>query len=321
LIGSALIALIALVIFDPRNRVAADDPVPKLVDTSGKTKFHCLFVSGDDEFDGDTSEIQDLWNAWPKAPGSSSRLIKTPLIRSVLTTYLDELKKTWVSGNEVCIYYAGHGGDGATYGATDYNGDDPDGRDNHITSTRQFGETITDDQLAQMISGFAESVTIVVMLDSCWGGTFSDGSADLPSATNKDGAKYGAHLSHIGPPGTIRNEMTEAMKSALENSAGKPTADSSGDGILTAEELRGYLQSQGALSTSGEGSKCTAPSSASVGGIAGLIDDDDAGEPEATGSDSGQPGVPVATAAAAAVGAALVLAATGYVRLRRPRRA
>ncbi len=245
---------------------------PKFVDNSGNTKFHCIFISGAPEYDAETLEIHNLWNQFPMKAGSSSTMVRDGDIKSELKNWLDAKRNVVEPNEEVCIYYNGHGGDGKKAGAKDKDKDDPDEYDNHITSTKKKGgktepvKSITDDELATMISGFKESVTFVIILDSCYGGTFSDGTKDLPSAKNKEGAVYGDHLSHIGPSGTIRNEMTEGLKKALEKVDGRARGDTDKDGKLTGEELKKFLEDENALTTTGVGpTKCVQP--ATIDGI------------------------------------------------------
>lgn len=68
-------------------------------------------------------------------------------------------------------------------GSADTDGDEPDGFDNCIEVGG--GDIITDDELARMLSGFNYSVTIVAILDCCYSGTFTDGTKDLKSITQK----------------------------------------------------------------------------------------------------------------------------------------
>jgi hypothetical protein len=238
----------------------AGDPVTRVVDSSGKTVFHRIFVSGDPEFDDDVTNVVNAFDSWPDAPGSTRQRISVGFINDALSRTLTDLKTLAMPGQEVVLYYSGHGGDGPQYGAADTNADDPDGFDNHITSTnRASSQTITDDQLATMISGFRESVTLNVLLDSCWGGTFANGTSDLPSATNANGAAYGSHLDQMGPSGCITDEMTTGLIQSLRNTNGRPTGDSDGDGTLTSSELKQFLERRGDLGGSGQcssGGKC-----------------------------------------------------------------
>jgi hypothetical protein len=238
----------------------AADPVTRVVDSSGNTVFHRIFVSGDPEFDDDVTNVVNAFDLWPDAPGSTEQRISVGFINDALSRTLADLKTLAMPGQEVVLYYSGHGGDGPQYGAADTNGDDPDGFDNHITSTnRASSQTITDDQLATMMSGFRESVTLNVLLDSCWGGTFANGTSDLPSATNANGAAYGSHLDQMGPSGCITNEMTTGLIQSLQNRNGRPTGDSDGDGTLTSTELKQFLEGRGDLGGSsqcGSGGKC-----------------------------------------------------------------
>lgn len=232
---------------------------PIVVDASGETSIHYVFVSSGADFHRRTGRIQDAFGEWPTGGGGSA-LLQTPLIQTVLTTRLDGLKAALQPGDELVIYYNGHGGEGQESGAPDTNADEPDGFDNHITNTDRFGETITDDELAGMISGFRESLTLTVILDSCFGGSFSSGTTDLQSATNAAGSAYGDHLAVIGPAGGIRSEIEKALKKGLKDRRGRPVADLDGDGTVTSADLMQYLQNEGALRSPNRApKKCSVP--------------------------------------------------------------
>jgi hypothetical protein len=75
-------------------------------------------------------------------------------------------------------------GDDVLVGPKDTDKDEPgDAVDNWIGVDNK--EHITDDDLAKMLSGFPYSVSIVIVLDACFTASFTDGTKDLPSITEK----------------------------------------------------------------------------------------------------------------------------------------
>lgn len=213
--------------------------------TDSGTTFHRVYVQGDGDtppqdssFEDDLDELKsDLETDANQASDSTSRTFVRPTKRQLMD-YLDELKRTAEPGDEVMFYFGGHGGNDRF---VDNDGDEGNGFDEHIRINQN--ERITDDELAEMLSGFRESVTLVVVLDTCYGGGFAGGSSDLQESS---------HVSVVGTPGTcpidpwsIFGAFVETLTEAVADKAGMQEADENGDGQVNATELKRGLEGQG----------------------------------------------------------------------------
>lgn len=209
------------------------------------TRFHRLYVLGngdnddqDESFWDDYEDLrEDLESEDNQAPGSSSNTLETPT-KAKLKDEIDKLKQKAKPGDEVTFFFSGHGGN---RWFSDTDGDEPDDWDEHIRINKN--ERITDDELAEMLSGFEESVTLVVILDCCHGGGFTGGTKDLQESD---------HLTVIGvsdctfiEPGGIWRWFYDTFTEYVEWGAGNRNADENEDEAITGDELKKYLKEKG----------------------------------------------------------------------------
>ncbi len=165
------------------------------------------------------------------------------------------------SGDEFVFFFAGHGGNSILDdGVQDQDetaadpADEPDASDNHILVNT--GARISDDDLATMLSGFKQSVTINVILSSCKSNTFTDGTADLPQITQKDDndndVTATGHVAVLAAGATTSffgNDSggMEFVKKLVDGLKKKPNgflkADTNNDGTVTAKELSDFASS------------------------------------------------------------------------------
>lgn len=207
--------------------------------TDGNTKFHRVYVTcpgkkhilwhEDSSFKDDRDELKDdLENAGNQKEGSTSHDLEKPT-QQELKEILDELKETAQPGDEVTLSFIAHGNGGQPRKPGDGGIDDPgesndpydewiwlndkngDKKANRDPQNPENDEVLTDDELADMLEGFRESVTIVVIMDSCFGGGFTNGADDIQESD---------HIAVIGtegkcpvdPPsifGGLRSTLTE----------------------------------------------------------------------------------------------------------------
>jgi hypothetical protein len=212
------------------------------------TTFRGCFVSGpttggaaDAEFNGDVDTITGALvgtGSWMEGNITDLKTGK----RADIETCVGNAKIASVPGDEFAFYFAGHGGDFLGGGGEVGEGG---GTDNHILigdTTVGTRDRITDDQLADLLSGFKKSVTISVILDSCLSHTFSDGADDLGSVTQVNGNPVlaGDHLalSAASSPTTptCGGGYTRRLADGLTIMAGMFRADTNKDGTVTTEE-------------------------------------------------------------------------------------
>jgi len=200
----------------------ADDVETKVA--APETKFHRVYILGngdsdfqDNSFKDDMDELKgDLERSSNQADGSTSKTMIKPTKQEVID-YLNELKEIAQPGEEVTFYFGGHG---------------------NVDSIRlRSGVTVTADELAQWLSGFQYSVTLVVILDCCFGGSFVDNIGECN------------HVTVIGPKGKspidpwgIFGGLVETFTEEIADQAGEREADKNGDGNVTGDELKECLE-------------------------------------------------------------------------------
>ena len=239
---------------------------PRLV---GGTVFRGCFASGPDASgaaDPDWDKDVDTITGALKGTGSWQDANMTKLKngkRVDIEACVNAAKGSAEPGDEFIFYFSGHGGnhtfqDGVKdqHETTADPNDDPDDFDNHLLlgdTTAGTRSRMSDDELAKLLSGFKKSVTIVVILDSCNSHTFTDGSADLGSVTQKDpegnDVPATTHLALIAASTTsnptCRAGMTDRIADGLKSQGSHPKADKNKDGVVTAKEAadhaRAYL--------------------------------------------------------------------------------
>jgi hypothetical protein len=159
-----------------------------------------------------------------------------------VTGYLNQLKGQAEAGDEVTISFIGHGGT-----VTDTNEAGDNGYDEFIRLSD--GEYIDDDDWDDLLSGFPVSVTIVLIMDSCYGGGMTGGADDLDETD---------HVAVVGMPGCtpmdppwpwsgLKDTPTEDVADGTErdDEEDRSEADENEDGIVTADELKGHLEGEG----------------------------------------------------------------------------
>lgn len=252
------VAFCFLVLFVPFTKVLAQPP--KVADKD--TKFHRVYVTGPG-----TSHAGGLWNdegtlkddrdelkndleraGNQKEPGSTSRNMEKPT-KEELRAYLDQLKTIAEPGEEVTLYFGGHGNGGRDGGFVSA-GEANETRNEWIWLNDQNGdgdvdldETVTDDELADWLTGFRISVTIVVIMDSCFGGGFAGGQNDIQE-TDHVAVIGPSNVAPIDPPGIFGGLISTLTEDAADG-GGEKAADSNGDGIVTADELKQWLRGRG----------------------------------------------------------------------------
>lgn len=260
---------------------------PRLV---GNTTFRGCFVSGPDtggaanaEFNGDVDTITDALDATDSWDPANMTELKNGK-RADIVSCINAAKAAAVAGDEFIFYFAGHGGDGRFPDAAETG--EGGGNDNHILigdTTAGTRDRIKDDELADLLSGFKKSVTIVAILDSCYSHTFSDGADDLGSITQVNGgdAAAGARVALIAASSaatpTCGGGFTTRLADGLKKVDGHFKADTSRDGVVTAREAADYARSY----TATGGARCdgdepcpipTNPQGAYVGPVPPAVD-------------------------------------------------
>lgn len=226
--------------------------VPSRV-TDPNTRFYGVFVGYNNQAETpspeqDSQAIRDKliqwWDDNPNyQPGDTTLINNGGATKAAITTAINNAKAKAQPGDEFIFFFSGHGSNSII---PDANSDEPDGYDN---SLRVDGGRISDDELADMLSGFKESVTITVILNACYAGTFLDGTDDLPSVTQKDA---GGHDNPIGPghlevltsgigttpdgPG-ISPYVQKLLEGLTNDGTGKTKADKNKDNVTESKEL------------------------------------------------------------------------------------
>jgi hypothetical protein len=119
-------------------------------------------------------------------------------------------------------------------------------------------EWLTDDEFAAMINGgtgFQQSVTLVVVVNSCGGGGFTGGASDLAESDHVDVIGPSGEcpidppvlspLALITPLTIFLGGTIETFFEAVADGAGEKEADADKDGCVTAAELEQWLQKEG----------------------------------------------------------------------------
>lgn len=181
--------------------------------------------------------------------------------RASITNCLNNAKTKSVPGDEFVFFFSGHGGSNSLTPDTSEVGESLSS-DNHILigdTTPGTRDYMTDDQLADLLSGFKQSVTMSVVLDSCYSHGFSDGADDLGSVTQVNGTPQPAG-DHIALVSSTTSEkptcgigFTDKLAEGLMKMNGMFKADTDKDGVVTTEEFGDYAQNYVAT----ENPKCT----------------------------------------------------------------
>ena len=278
-VAVAVAALAAPVSAAPASPAGAPPPRDTRV-VDADTVFHRLYVIGcgrsrveNEAFAGDAAAVKGALegttggsSAPPSQdPASTTNTVTRPSLGDLIRA-INELKNKALAGQEVTIFFVGHGGGGGPYGSPD---GDEEPFDEHfwlncggpeVAPNDEAGDTVTDDALRRMLAGFRPGVTLVLIMDSCWGGGFTGGSSDLP----EDGS-----TAVIGPSGecpvdtqafiggTFENRLFEDFETTLADSLALgavpvdvpvrrgSAADFDGDGVVTAAELKRWLDEAG----------------------------------------------------------------------------
>jgi hypothetical protein len=228
---------------------------PRLV---GNTTYRGCFVSGPGtgaaQNDADVDTITDALAATGSWSVSNMTELKQGT-KAQIETCINAAKTASVPGDEFIFYFSGHGGDSAALFPDTTESGEGGGADNHI---RVGDQRIKDDDLADMLSGFKKSVTIVVILDSCYSHTFKDGADDLDSVTQVNGTAepVGEHLALIASSTTANPtcgwNFTSKLAEGLAKEGGKCKDDANRDGVVTAKEAEDYAHNR----TAGAAPKC-----------------------------------------------------------------
>ena len=226
---------------------------PRLV---GNTTFRGCFASGPGtgsaQSDTDVDTITDALAATGSWSVSNMTELKQGT-KAQIEACINAAKTASVPGDEFIFYFSGHGGDGLFPDTTEVG--EGGGADNHI---RVGDQRIKDDDLATMLSGFKKSVTIVVILDSCYSHTFKDGANDLGSVTQVNGATAAAgHRLALIAASTTANptcgwNFTSKLAEGLAKEGGYCKDDANHDGVVTAKEAEDYAHNR----TAGAAPKC-----------------------------------------------------------------
>jgi|GEM_PF-4775599 len=213
--------IFAMLIITATSIAATFGTEPRLADPS--TKFHRVYILGngnnaeqDEDFYDDYEELKgDLEDEDNQAAGSTSRTFVKPT-KNQVKNYLEDLKATAQPGDEVTIYFGAHGN-----------------RDHVRLNT---SERLLASELANWLQGFQYCVTIVIIMDSCYGGSFIDDIGEDD------------HKAVIGVKGTAPMDggaFVETLTEEIADQAGEQEADANEDGIVTAEELKNCLRNKG----------------------------------------------------------------------------
>jgi hypothetical protein len=222
------------------------------------------------DLDYTDDDAQDFYNTLVNQCGFQSDDIKLltdsqatkSAIQDAITNWLDSREG---AGSLVVIFFSGHGGNDMP----DANGDETYGDDEYIcpynSSLYSWAYDISDDQLDTWLSAL-ESQNIVVFIDSCFSGGMIRGPQDAVSrginkATGEPGAAEASaegdgFARDVNKPGRVvltassdtqlswefgllqNGAFTYYLVAGLQSSS----ADTSGNGMVSAEEAYSYLQ-------------------------------------------------------------------------------
>jgi uncharacterized repeat protein (TIGR01451 family) len=229
----------------------------KIVDPN--TRFFRLIVSGADDDATEARRIvegsQTIGGAVDRTENRAADSLSVYLVqprRRDIKRELTSFKELAQPGDEVTFLYNGHGWNEGTAGR-DLNKDEPpDAFMDTKGSGLPFDETIwvnidediTDDDLNFLLQGFRPGVSILVFLDSCFGGGFTDGRADL-----KD--RLGLRVIAIKGSTCLKRDylmtLSEfAAAGVTPGDDGRRPADANGDSIVTGDELANFMTEKGA---------------------------------------------------------------------------
>jgi hypothetical protein len=217
--------------------VGVSQKEPRLVDKN--TKFHRLFVVGEGDdwiekngFLDDTNELKEaLETDENQADGSTkNEVLVEPKLLDLIKA-LNKLKDEAEPGDEVTFYFGGHG----NY-KTDPN--DPDWFEIKLILGHDVELTKAD--LENLLKGFKEDVTLVVVLDACYGGWFADKIDALPN-TKLIGPQ---DICPCDPPFLFGGLVT-TVSEVLVTQVGDRLADENEDEIVTADEAIEGLEKKG----------------------------------------------------------------------------
>lgn len=183
--------------------------------------------------------------------------------RTAIETCIGNAKTASIPGNEFVFFFSGHGGDSFFPDAAEAG--EGGGSDNHIRIGNTAGgaaDRITDDQLAGLLSGFKKSVTISVILDSCYSHTFFDGANDLGSVTQVNGVPTpaGDHLALAAASSATTPTCAGGFTTRFANGISTFNADTDRDGVITTQEATDFVTGFFATGTPKcEGVSCPSP--------------------------------------------------------------
>jgi len=206
---------------------------PIMTDSSGNTTFHSVIVGCDhrdtnSELNGCQKGAELMQSMLQRHPGwhysRMSLLYNRRATIDAVHNAIEEAKDRAQPGDEFLFYFADHGGNRSV---NDSNSD-PDEPDSHDEAIFLSDGMVSDDELADWLSGFRDCVTITVKLDCCHAGGFIDGDDDLQNATNADDEPYGPDHINIEPACAANETLSE--RAYYWN-------DSNGDGRIDPEEL------------------------------------------------------------------------------------
>ncbi len=206
---------------------------PTLTDQTGNTTFHSVIVGCNhhntpSELRGCQQTAQIMQSTLQQYEGWSYErmdlLYGHRATRDAVHNAINEAKQRAQPGDEFLFFFADHGGNRTIPDSSD-DPDEPDGHDEHIMLR---DGRVSDDELAQWLSGFRDCVTITVKLDCCHAGGFVDGDNDLQNATNADGELYGPD--HINIEQACAQNETIAERPYFWN-------DTDGDYTVDPDEL------------------------------------------------------------------------------------
>lgn len=201
------------------------------------THFNRVYIIGngndkseDESLDGDLTELKGkLEQRKNQKSGSDSKIFWTPT-KQQIQDFLDGEKRSKQPGEELTFFFAGHG--------------------NVDTIRLNATESMSAQELAAALRGFRQSVTVVVILDSCYGGSFADDIGETDHVT----VIGPSTICHFDADG-IFDGVYETLTEAVANGGGGREADQNNDGIVTAEELKRRLEGKWTLGQPQPGDK------------------------------------------------------------------
>lgn len=214
---SSLWILLCLAAFSPAH---ADPAV-----TDGNKPFHRLYILGSGNDAAEDSALSEDLNSMKAALERSvnhlslNSMTFTKPSRFLLQWAIDSVQANAQPGDAVTIYFGGRG---------------------NVDNFRlRSGEHVTASELASMLSGFQSGVSLVVLFDSCYGGSFAD---DIGESV--DQAVIGTSTTcPLNPP--VSDDFVQTFPEDIAAFAGFGGADANSDDVVTASELRTSLIAEG----------------------------------------------------------------------------